>query len=204
MRWKWNKRTPVLSIASTNKTLVMASHHAEQPYADALREQLHLLSLKLSLALVWFEYPRLPAGDRDPSSRLGIHTWAGKQEAQEYQVLYPQWVSSLERPALFLPLVSPSFVRQLWKDMQEDEELNIALSCPSFPVVPVLVRPVLAMPCWYANEPLADYAEGLALERACATIVSGLERVLHQQYQRVATAHPLLAVLSGGVEPGQR
>lgn len=207
MRW-WKRphhTTARSSVSNTNNRIVIAYHATDHALACALDTQLQILVLKLpQFTLHYFEYPsRIPT--YNPETKYYVEDLrADDQKAvQEYQARYQRLLDVLANPAVFVPCLSPLFLRQFWKDIQSDEMLHTRLSQSQFPIEPVLMRPVVGANPRCVAKPLAAYEKGYELEHACSQVVEQLEVLLTQLYRPSRDANGPLALLLEE-EPHQR
>jgi hypothetical protein len=191
--WPFAHRSKAASVEAnlqdTNSTIVIGYHMSDHALAASLDVQLQLLALKLPFKLHFFGYPtKIPVFDEEQDYFMETLKASAKKEAEEYEKKRQKFAMFLEKSALFVPLISPTFLRQFWSEVRRDDSLNAHVSREDLMIIPIILRPISGVSSG-AVKPLAAYDQGYQLEQACAAQVEWIEERLRQRYHPALNAN---------------
>ncbi len=145
-----------------------------------LDPHLQIVARQFGLRLAYWYFPeRIPT----PPGEYSLGT-SWKQYVADYQAA----LGYLERAVLFVPCLSPWLVVNLWGSIVTDPKLAAIVKTSQFKVKPVVLR---ALNATSRIIPLANYAEGSALDLACARLAAEIGAALSEQGHE-AVAPPTL------------
>lgn len=174
------KQQEPVSTATQRKLLLCWFHDTDIELVRALDPYLALLAEVTGTRLHYFGYATEPLGptkeEREASDSWGIRIRERKEkELQTYREKYDDAIQAFEQAAIFLPYISPAFLRVLVRDTT----LKAKLASPTWLSSPILLHPTAEFKAKRIR-PLIAYS-GYEREEACAAIAAGIEMMLRKR-----------------------